>query len=142
VGRDDASAMFQIPRFTVLFDGGCPLCRRTVKALRTIDWLGRLQFVDGTNAAARARIAPGLTEAEILVEMFVIDARGQRHGGYAGYLQLARAVPLLWPFALLGPLPGIRFAGDRLYRFVAANRIRRGRCTDEVCAPAASTPRL
>jgi len=133
--------MFHIPRFTVLFDGGCPLCRRTVRALRAIDWFGRLHFVDGTDAVARARIAPGLTEAEILVEMFVVDSRGQRHGGYDGYLRLARAVPLLWPFALLGPAPGLRVAGDRLYRLVAANRIRRGRCTDEVCAPAISTPR-
>jgi len=127
--------MSHIPRFTVLFDGGCPLCRRTVKALRAIDWSGRLQFVDGTKAAERTRIAPGLTEAEILVEMFVVDSRGRRHGGYDGYLQLARAVPLLWPFALLGPLPGLRHLGDRLYRIVAANRVRRGRCTDDLCAP-------
>lgn len=131
--------MSLIPSFTVLFDGGCPLCRRTVRALRRIDWLGRLQFVDGTDAGARARIAPGLTEAEVLVEMYVVDARGRRHAGYDGYLQLALGVPLLWPMALLGRLPVIRQAGGAVYRLVAANRVRRGRCTDEVCAPVVPT---
>jgi len=130
--------MARIPSFTVLFDGGCPLCRRTVRALRGIDWLSRLQFVDGTDAAARERIAPGLTEAELLVEMYVVDARGRRYAGYEGYLQLALAMPLLWPFALVGRVPGIRQIGTAVYRVVAASRIRRGRCTDELCAPVVS----
>ena len=130
--------MARIPSFTVLFDGGCPLCRRTVRALRTIDWLSRLQFVDGTDAAARERIAPGLSEAELLVEMYVVDERGRRHAGYDGYLQLALAVPLLWPFAVAGRVPGIRQLGAAIYRVIAANRIRRGRCTDELCEPAVS----
>ena len=127
-----------MPAFTVLFDGGCPLCRRTVRALRRVDWLHRLHFVDGTDASARARVAPGLTEAQVLVEMYVVGADGRRHGGYDGYLEMARSVPLMWPFAILGRLPGIRHLGEAIYRVIAANRVRRGRCTDDVCAPAAS----
>jgi predicted DCC family thiol-disulfide oxidoreductase YuxK len=127
-------------RYTVLYDGGCPMCRRTVRVLRRFDWLGRLAFVDATDAEARARIAPGLTEAEVLVEMYVVDEHGARVGGYAGYLWIARVVPLMWPIALLGPLPGLRHIGDAVYRSIAANRVRRGRCTDEVCAPAAPGP--
>jgi predicted DCC family thiol-disulfide oxidoreductase YuxK len=122
-------------RYTVLFDGGCPMCRRTVRVLRRLDWLRRVAFVDATDESVRARIAPGLTEAQVLVEMYVVDdATGARAAGYAGYLWLSRAVPVLWPFAMLGPLPGIRHLGDAVYKVVAANRIRRGRCTDEVCA--------
>ncbi len=44
----------------------------------------------------------------------------------------------MWPMALLGPLPGVWHLGDAIYRYVAANRVRRGRCTDDVCAPVAS----
>ena len=128
--------MALFPHLVVLFDGGCPMCRRTVRTLRAIDWLGRLQFVDATSAADRERIAPGLSEAEVLVEMYVVDAAGRRDAGYEGYLKIARVVPLMWPMALVGPLPGIRQLGHVIYRWVAANRIRRGRCTDEVCAPA------
>src|SRR5215207_9691314 len=118
--------MALVPSFTVLFDGGCPLCRRTVRMLRAIDWLRRLQFVDGTDAAARERVAPGLSEAAFLVEMYVVDSRGGRHPGYDGYLQLALGVPVLWPFAAVGRLPGIRQIGAATYRVVAAKRIRRG----------------
>ena len=133
--------MALVPSFVVLFDGGCPLCRRTVRILRALDWLHRLRFVDGTDAAARERVAPGLSETAFLVEMYVVDARGRRFPGYEGYLQLALSVPLLWPFALVGRLPGIRQIGAAIYRLVAANRIRRGRCTDELCAPTVSTNR-
>jgi predicted DCC family thiol-disulfide oxidoreductase YuxK len=122
-----------MPRYTVLFDGGCPMCRRTVRVLRRLDWLRRLTFVDATDAAARERLAPGLTEAEVLVEMYVVAESGARAAGFDGYLWIARVVPLMWPMALLGPLPGIWHLGDAVYKRVAANRVRRGRCTDEVC---------
>jgi predicted DCC family thiol-disulfide oxidoreductase YuxK len=119
----------------VLFDGGCPLCRRTVRQLKAIDWRHGLRFVDALNPEARERIAPGLTEAAVLVEMYVIDESGARFAGYEGYLQIARVVPLMWPFWLVGRLPGIRALGHFVYRTIAANRVRRGRCTDDLCEP-------
>jgi predicted DCC family thiol-disulfide oxidoreductase YuxK len=122
-------------RLVVLFDGGCPLCRRTVRQLRRLDWLDRLAFVDATNAHARETAAPGLTEAEVMVEMYVVDERGGRHGGYDGYLKISRVVPVLWPFRIIGVLPGVRSLGHAIYRRIAASRIRRGRCTDDLCAP-------
>jgi len=125
----------------VLFDGGCPLCRRTVRQLRAIDWRHRLRFVDGTNADARERIAPGLSEAAVLIEMYVVDGSGSRYGGYEGYLRIARVVPLMWPFWILGRLPGIRALGHLVYRTIAANRVRRGRCTDDLCEPAVGDQR-
>ena len=36
-------------RYTVLYDGGCPMCRRTVRVLRRLDWLRRSTFVDATD---------------------------------------------------------------------------------------------
>ena len=128
-------------QYTVLYDGGCPMCRRTVRVLRRLDWLNRLTFVDATDTAVRERIAPGLTEAQVLVEMYVVDQSGARAAGFAGYLWITRVVPLLWPMAVLGPLPGIRLLGDAVYRVIAANRVRRGRCTDDVCAVAPTSPR-
>jgi predicted DCC family thiol-disulfide oxidoreductase YuxK len=94
-------AVTSMSRLPVLFDGGCPMCRRTVRIIRALDWNDRLQFVDATNADARAFFAPSLTEAEVLVEMYVIDERQRLHGGFEGYLQMARVVPLLWPMVSL-----------------------------------------
>jgi len=120
----------------VLFDGGCPICRRTVRTLRRIDWLDRLQFADATDPEIRDRIAPGLTDTAAMQQMNVVDGQGRRYGGYDAQLRIAREVPLLWPFSLTGWLPGVRQIGMAVYRFVAANRERRGHCTDELCSPA------
>ena len=122
-------------RLPVLFDGGCPMCRRSARIIRALDWNDRLQFVDAFNAEARAFFAPTLTEREVMIEMYVIDERGRLHGGFEGYLQIARVVPLMWPCGLIGRLPGIRQLGHRIYKVIAANRVRRGRCTDELCEP-------
>ena len=51
---------------TVLYDGACPLCRRTVAALRRLDWFRRLRFADATDAALREAVAPGLSEAAVM----------------------------------------------------------------------------
>ena len=120
----------------ILFDGGCPICRRTVRVLRRLDWLDRLQFADGTDPVIRDRVAPGLTEAAAMQQMNLVDGDGRRYGGYDAQVRIAREVPLLWPFHVLGQLPGVRQIGMAVYRFIAANRQRRGHCSDELCSPA------
>ena len=125
----------RLPRYEVLADGECPMCRRTARALHALDWFDRLTFVDASDDEARARVAPGLERGAALAEMHVIDERGNRVAGYDGYLRLAAGVPLLWIPRLVGMLPPVAAAGRAIYRRVAESRIRRGRCTDEVCAP-------
>jgi len=115
------------------------MCRRSVRIVRALDWNDRLQFVDATNAEARAFFAPSLTEAQVMVEMYVVDERQRLHGGFDGWLQIARVVPTMWVFGLLGRVLGIRQLGDAVYKVIAANRVRRGRCTDELCAPTLAT---
>jgi predicted DCC family thiol-disulfide oxidoreductase YuxK len=119
----------------VLFDGGCPICRRTVRTLRRLDWFGRLQFADATNPRNRERVAPGLSESDALQQMYVVEPGGRRYGGYDAQVRLARELPALWPFWMVGGLPGVRQIGMAVYRYVAANRERQGRCSDDLCSP-------
>lgn len=119
----------------MLFDGGCPICRRTVRQLRRLDWLQQLQFADATNEQVRARVAPSLTLDDAMRQMNVVDGRGAMAGGYEAQLKIARRVPLLVPFGLLGALPGIRQLGSAVYRYIAANRRRYGQCSDDLCSP-------
>jgi predicted DCC family thiol-disulfide oxidoreductase YuxK len=119
----------------VLFDGGCPVCRRTVRTLRRIDWLDRLRFADATAEEIRHRIAPGLTEAEVMQQMYVVERGGRQFAGYDAQIRIAREVPLLWPLFLVGRLPGIRQIGAAVYRRIAARRRREGVCSDELCSP-------
>ena len=110
------------------------MCRRTARRLHRFDWLRRLTFADGTDPERRERFAPGLTEAQIMREMWVIEP-GRWSGGYDAVLRISRALPLLWPAFVVGSLPGIRQLGDAVYRSIAARRTRQGRCTDDFCAP-------
>jgi len=110
------------------------MCRRTVRRLHRLDWLHRLTFADGTDAERRERFAPGLTDAQIMMEMWVIEP-DRRSGGYDALLRIARVVPVLWPLFVIGILPGIRQLGHAVYRNIAARRTRHGRCTDDFCAP-------
>ena len=119
----------------VLFDGGCPMCRRTVRQLRRLDWLHRLEFADATNEDVRRRVAPSLTHDAAMREMNVVDGTGRLTGGYDAQLRIARRVPLLLPLGVLGALPVIRQIGSRVYRYIASNRQRRGECNDELCSP-------
>ena len=132
--------MSHLPRFVVLFDGACPLCRRTVRVLRRLDWFGRLTFADATDDAVRARHAPGLDRAAALTEMYVVDATGRRTPGFDGYLQLSRALPILWVPRWIGLFPPVTRLGRWIYGIVAARRARQGGCTDEICAPGAARP--
>jgi len=128
-------------RLVVLFDGGCPMCRGTVRVLRRLDWLQRLAYADVTQPGVLARHAPGLSDADALLEMYVVDQQGRRFAGFEGYLRIALVVPVMWPLALLGRVRGFRQLGHKVYRMVAANRARHGRCTDDVCAPATPSRR-
>lgn len=123
----------RLPRLVVLIDGGCPLCRRIARRLHSLDWFNRLAFVDATDPIARNTWAPDLDEAAAMREMYVVDDAGECHAGYDGYVQIAGVAPLLWPFRLIGLLPGVRQAGRAAYRFIAARRTRDGRCTDDLC---------
>ena len=124
------------PPLIVLFDGGCPICRRTVRTLRRLDWLERLQFADATDEEIRRRLAPALTLDEAMRQMNVVDGRGRLSGGFDAQLRIARRVPALWLFGVLGALPGVCQIGSAVYRYIAAHRKRQGVCSDDLCSPA------
>jgi predicted DCC family thiol-disulfide oxidoreductase YuxK len=124
------------PPLVVLFDGGCPICRRTVRTLQRLDWLEQLQFADATDEEMRRRLAPALTLDEAMRQMNVVDGAGRLSGGFDAQLQIARRVPALWLFGALGALPGVRQIGSAVYRYIAAHRTRQGVCSDDLCSPA------
>lgn len=113
---------------TVLADGGCPLCRRSVSILRALDWRAALSFADATDETARRRVAPGLSREAALAQLHVIDAGGRRTAGYDAFLTVSAALPLLWLPGLLGRIPLVAAVGRRAYRFVASHRRRDEQC--------------
>ena len=117
-------------RIQVLYDGFCPVCRRTIRLLACFDLFTRLDFIDfrRLNLTDYNRShALNLTPQDLEVDMYVI-ARERAYRGFYGYRTLALALPAFWPLAPWLFLPGISSVGGSLYRYVARNRLKLLRC--------------
>jgi predicted DCC family thiol-disulfide oxidoreductase YuxK len=137
------------PRFqrrAVFFDGGCGFCRRTVSVLWHLDVLQRCELFDVVNQwpLVSSRY-PQLDRATALEDMHVILEDGSVFRGYDAYRQLAWSLPATWVLLPVLYLPPVRWAGWKVYRYIASHRHDAG-CEstpsehNEVASPARSTP--
>ncbi len=119
----------------VLYDGWCPLCRRTVRVLGALDLFCRLELVDFRRLDLSAFNARHGTQvsAEALEHEMVIVRDGRAWAGFAGYRILALTLPVFWPLAPWLFVPGISQLGAAVYRAVARNRFQLLHC-DTSCA--------
>jgi len=116
---------------TVLFDGGCPLCRREISHYRALDTEGRVEWVDIAATDFNPAVY-GVDRASAMQRLHAFDHSGGLHLGVSafvliwrnlpGYRWVARAVVALH---LTAPL-------NWAYGHFARWRWNR-RCTDGVC---------
>lgn len=108
-------------RDTLFFDGECGMCTRSVRWLRRLDWLGRLDYADSTRTPVdQLPVRPD-------VAMTGIPIRTRTGRVLVGYPALRRALlqtPLGCVPALLGYVPGISHLGTIAYNAIAARRRR------------------
>ncbi len=126
-------------RIQVLYDGQCPLCNRTVRVLGFFDLFARLEFLDFRRldlAEYNLRHKLALTIQDLDREMYVISC-GQAYIGYYGYRVLAHALPAFWPLIPLMYLPGVSWIGERVYGYIARNRLTLLHC-DSHCPTTAT----
>jgi predicted DCC family thiol-disulfide oxidoreductase YuxK len=64
----------------------------------------------------------GVTEAQLLEEMWLQLADGRVVAGVNAWARLFRAVWWVWPMGVLLCVPGINALAARVYRWIAANR--------------------
>ncbi len=129
---------------TVLFDGNCPLCQRTIRTLRPMDLLGRLNVVDFRTAdLAQLASSHGVTldPARLDREMIVIKG-GHAYGGARGARVIAGAVPALWIAWPFLAIPGLSHIASAVYRTIARNRMNLLTCdaTGTACAVPTAVP--
>jgi predicted DCC family thiol-disulfide oxidoreductase YuxK len=119
-------------RAIVLFDGDCPLCRKSAALLKRLDWLGVLRF---SNAREPDNVPNTLDASRLLEQMHLITPRGDRvYVGFEAFRWMAWRLPLLTAFAPLLWLPGVPALGRRAYLWVARNRFRLVPCGEGVCS--------
>jgi predicted DCC family thiol-disulfide oxidoreductase YuxK len=142
----DAATTFQ--RYIVFYDANCRLCVRSRRTLERLRPRAEVVFVDLRDDAAMGAF-PMVDRAASLGQMFVLDPDGGLAGGYDGFLSLAPTIPLLRPVRRVLKSGPVRWAGWKVYRWVARNRYRLGgavSCEGGACgitpAPPASAPRV
>jgi len=66
--------------------------------------------------------------------MYVIS-RGQAYVGYYGYRVMAPALPAFWPLVPLLFVPGVSWVGERVYGYIARNRLALLHCDSHCPVP-------
>ncbi len=124
-------------RIDLVFDGACPLCRRTAAVVRALDWSRRIRLLNLLDWNVVSRLHPELDAERCRIDMHAVDEKNRVTAGFDAYRVLAWRLPLVIPFAALLYFPPVAALGRSLYRRVADSRARVP-CTDDVCAvPAA-----
>jgi hypothetical protein len=117
------AARLSVRRFTVLFDGSCGICRKTVAVISALDVMQRIEIRDalGEWPLLSSRF-PSLTQAQCLESMRVVRDDGRIYDGFEGYRALAWAIPLWWPLLPFLYLPPVPLIGRGVYGRVAVGR--------------------
>jgi predicted DCC family thiol-disulfide oxidoreductase YuxK len=128
------------PALTVLYDGACPRCRASMALIAAADPDHVCEPVDLT-AVDVSKIHASLTPEDCMRSMHVVADSGQITAGFVAVRAVASRLPLFWPLALIGYLPGVAWAGCGVYNWIAALRPRDVPCTDQVCGIHSRAPR-
>jgi predicted DCC family thiol-disulfide oxidoreductase YuxK len=119
----------------VLYDGGCPLCCKSIGILKKLDWRGRLSYLDARNIEHLPETPTPLVPEQLMREMHVVTPDRQKtFTGFRAFRWIAGRLPLLWPVWPLLFVPGTPRLGQRIYRWVARNRYNLVPCRDGQCA--------
>jgi predicted DCC family thiol-disulfide oxidoreductase YuxK len=121
-------------RYTLFYDGMCPICKKSRRMVERLDWLKRFEYADVHDREYAERELPEVTYADMLKQMYVKRPDGSYFGGYDAFRAMAPVLPLCWPLAPFMWLPGAKFFGTRIYKWVARNRYKYAKCDDEFCS--------
>lgn len=106
----------------VLYDDQCPLCVFQMKMLTWLDWLNVARLVPLSSAEAQ-NAAPGLEPEQLRAAMHVVTKSGAVHRGARAIRFLALRMPLLVPMGLFLWIPGVIWIAEKVYAWVANNRL-------------------
>ncbi|RAM64367.1 thiol-disulfide oxidoreductase [Herbaspirillum rubrisubalbicans] len=102
---------------TVLYDGGCPLCRREIGLYQRIAEDAPLRFCDISQAAgAPPELLDGLDRADLLARFHVRRDDGVVFSGAEAFVKLWATLPGWRWLARLARLPGMLWLMERSYR--------------------------
>ncbi len=130
--------------FEVFFDGDCPLCRREIGVLRSLDRKSKIQFTDIAAPDFDDSVLSGISVSRADL-MHRIHGRDSQTGTWVEGVEVFRRLYEAVGFrrlVALSRLAPIAWVLDRAYDWFAANRLwitgRKDSCETGVCAPKSS----
>lgn len=119
----------------VFFDGQCPLCIRSITALRYFDWFDRLAFAElETRCSRLAESHAEISREACRREIHLLLPDGSVRKGFFAFREILWRLPPLWHLLIAFYLPLASTIGPRLYRLVASTRSRFQRCSSQTCS--------
>jgi predicted DCC family thiol-disulfide oxidoreductase YuxK len=118
-------------RFKLLYDGGCPLCRREAHFLQCRNRRGWLAFED-INAPGFDPVVYHTNREELMGVIHGVFPDGRIVKKAAVFREAYRAIGLGWLLAPTG-WPGLRWLADLGYEWFARNRIAIGHIFGRKC---------
>jgi predicted DCC family thiol-disulfide oxidoreductase YuxK len=120
----------------VIYDGHCRFCRAGVERLHWWDGGARLAFISLHDPRVAERY-PDLSHEQLMAQMYVVDAAGNRYGGADAIRFLTRRLPWFWPIMPLVHIPFSLPLWQWLYDVVASRRYLFGKteeCDGGTCS--------
>lgn len=106
---------------TALYDGRCVICISTREVIRKLDWRNQVEFLDLHATQAVENRYPSYDHEAMMGEIHVV-ADDTLYRGFDGTRRMLKEVPLGFPIWAVLQIPGMRWLGVRVYRFIARNR--------------------
>ena len=109
--------------YTVIYDGNCNLCVTLVQLLESLDKGAQFQYIPMQDQAGLDRFGITAQDCELGMILINADNPAQRWQGSAAAEEIGRLMPMGDGFvAAYRALPGLKWAGDRVYEQVRDNR--------------------
>ncbi len=122
----------------LLYDGSCGLCTGSVRWLRVLDWLSRVDALDANVPAVQAAF-PQVDPERARAQVQLVPRPGAAPlEGFRAFRWLAGRLPALWGMWPWLWLPGAAALGDHVYRAVARRRHARSGGAAPACAARAA----
>ena len=118
---------------TVIFDGDCGFCQRSIRLGKKLDWLKKMEWRARLESGIKERF-PQITGEQSLHQMITIRPDGKVNGGFYAVRDIALHLPLTFLPALILFIPGMHLLGVPGYRWIARNRHRFGGKSEDSCS--------
>ncbi|WP_179298864.1 thiol-disulfide oxidoreductase DCC family protein [Evansella halocellulosilytica] len=118
----------------IYYDGTCPLCRKTRKKMMKLDWLAKIEWIDGFSKE-HVELPAEVDRYKLNEAMHLVTNQGHVYIGFSAVRRMLWLLPAAWAFVWILYLPLAKKIGDKVYHWIAARRykIGNGQCGGGSC---------